>query len=226
MPYVVELGRLLQQLFSEHELRTFTLSLPQGAEMARNLPGFGASLAQIANNLSQQLHRRHLISDGLFARLVAERPAAQEPINAVRNICVSASQAKTRQPSPNTSPQQGSGMPDWLKAVLAVGAGAVIYSMTTSSYNNNQIGFLRSVLQYADHNRLGQVLDANDIPVPRKKADRINAIIDNLSVDGGVLDACFTARKLGEMWARFGLDSSVRTKRDRIAVILDALEDM
>lgn len=77
-----ELRELLTELFSESELRRWVAEGPD-PDISSELPGTGASMADLVHGLIGILERRRLIDKVFFDRLRCERPRRQSEISRV-----------------------------------------------------------------------------------------------------------------------------------------------
>lgn len=78
-----ELESFLRRAFSEHELRRFLRSLPDGAALVDELPGQGCPHAELAHQAVLVLERQGRLDAELFAALQDWRPARADEIAAL-----------------------------------------------------------------------------------------------------------------------------------------------
>jgi tetratricopeptide (TPR) repeat protein len=75
-----ELESLLCDLFADHELRQFVHCLPEGEDIAAEIPGPGVPLKHLVHETVQVLDRRGRIDEYLFQRLSESRPGRHDEI--------------------------------------------------------------------------------------------------------------------------------------------------
>lgn len=86
MDRLQELEELLLSLFGELELRRFLRNYPGAEAVERELPGAGASFAQVASDAVLQLDRAGLIDEAFFDALLAKRPRRKADIGRVAGL--------------------------------------------------------------------------------------------------------------------------------------------